>query len=262
MAQLQLRPLGVGEIVTASLTVYAKRWRTLFAVAGVLILPYAVLYLALAEPPPTLPLDPTNEEARDFLSVMGPWLLIRLFILTIMLAAVIRTTMETYVGIESAWRQSAAAAISRMLALTVVAVLFWSAATLGFVLFVVPGVFLMVCFSASLPVLMTEGVDPLTALARSWRMTSGRRWQVLGVLLLSSVLVALGSLVVYLVLGSVLYRLWGGFGLSVASELVWVALQPFLGVSLAVMYLDLRVRKEDLDTEWLSLQLSATSFDR
>lgn len=262
MAQLQLRPLGVGEIVTASLTVYAKRWRTLFAVAGVLILPYAVLYLALAEPPPTLPLDPTNEEARDFLSVMGPWLLIRLFILTIMLAAVIRTTMETYVGIESAWRQSAAAAISRMLALTVVAVLFWSAAALGFVLFVVPGVFLMVCFSASLPVLTAEGVDPLTALARSWRMTSGRRWQVLGVLLLSSVLVALGSLVVYLVLGSVLYRLWGGFGLSVASELVWVALQPFLGVSLAVMYLDLRVRKEDLDTEWLSLQLSATSFDR
>ena len=262
MAQLQLRPMGLGEIITASLTVYARRWRTLFAVAGVLILPYAVLYLALAEPPPSLSLDPTNEEAREFLSVMGPWLLIRLFIMTIMLAAVIRTTMETYVGMESTWRQSAAAAISKMLALTVAAVLFWSAATLGFALFVVPGVFLMVCFSACLPVLMAEGVDPFVALGRSWRMTSGRRWHVLGVLLLSSVLVLIGSLVVYVVLGSVLFRLWGTFGLSVASELVWIALQPLLGVSLAVMYLDLRVRKEDLDTEWLSVQLSATSFDR
>ena len=262
MAQLQLRPMGVGEIITASLTVYARRWRTLFAVAGVLILPYAVLYLALAEPPPSLSLDPSNDEAREFLTVMGPWLLIRLFILTIMLAAVIRTTMETFVGIESTWRQSAAAAISKMLALTVVGVLFWSAATLGFVLFVLPGAFLMVCFSASLPVLMTEGVDPLAALSRSWRMTSGRRWHVLGVLLLSSALVVIASLVAYLLLGSALYGLWGDFGLSVASELVWVALQPFLGVSLAVMYLDLRVRKEDLDTEWLSLQLSATSFEQ
>ena len=254
--------MGVGEMIAASLTVYARRWRTLFAVAGVLILPYAVLYLALAEPPPSLSLDPTNEEARRFLSVMGPWLLIRLFITTIMLAAVIRTTMETYVGIESGWRESAAAAISKMLALTVVAVLFWSAATMGFVLFVVPGVFLVVCLSLSLPVLMTEGVDPVTALGRSWRMTAGRRWQVLGVLLLSSALVVIGSLVLYLAVGSLLYALWEGFGLSVASELVWVALQPFIGVALAVMYLDLRVRKEDLDTEWLSLQLSATSFDR
>ncbi|MDE0171193.1 MAG: hypothetical protein OXS29_17070 [bacterium] len=262
MAQLQLRPMGVGEIITASLTVYARRWRTLFAVAGVLILPYAVLYLALAEPPPAIPLDPTNDEAREFLSTMGPWLLIRLFILTIMLAAVIRTTMETYVGIESPWRQPAAAAISRMVALTVVAVLFWSAAVLGFTLFVLPGVFLIVCFSASVPVVMAEGVDPIAALGRSWRMTSGRRWHVLGVLLLSSALVVIGSLVVYLVVGPVLYRFWGSFGLSVASELVWIALQPFLGVALAVMYLDLRVRKEDLDTEWLSLQLSATSFDQ
>ena len=262
MAQLQLRPMGVGEIITASLTVYARRWRTLLAVAGVLILPYAVLYLALAEPPPTLSLDPTNDEARQFLSTMGPWLLIRLFILTIMLAAVIRTTMETYVGVESGWRQAAAAAISKMVALTVVAVLFWSAAVMGFTLFVLPGVFLVVCFSACLPVLMIEGADPVAALGRSWRMTTGRRWQVLGVLLLSSALVVIGSLVLYLAVGSLLYGLWGGLGLSVASELVWVALQPFIGVALAVMYLDLRVRKEDLDAEWLSLQLSATSFDR
>ena len=262
MAQLQLRPMGVGEIIAASLTVYARRWRTLFAVAGVLILPYAVLYIAWAEPPAGLPLNPTNEEASEFLSVMGPWLLIRLFILTIMLAAVIRTTIETYVGVESTWRQSAAAAISRMLALTVVAILFWSGAILGFALFVLPGVFLMVCLSASLPVLMTEGVEPFVALIRSWRMTAGRRRHVLGVLLLSSLLVVFASLVAYLIVGAVLYRLWGNLGLSVASELVWIVIQPFIGVTLAVMYLDLRVRKEDLDTEWLSLQLSATSFDQ
>ena len=262
MAQLQLRPMGVGEIITASLTVYARRWRTLLAVAGVLILPYAVLYLALAEPPPTLSLDPTNDEARQFLSTMGPWLLIRLFILTIMLAAVIRTTMETYVGVESGWRQAAAAAISKMVALTVVAVLFWSAAVMGFTLFVLPGRLpggvlqrvpacphdrgcgpgrgpgAVVADDYGPEVAGTGGAAPLVG-------PGGDR--------------ELGSLPGR---GVAAVRTLGGLGLSVASELVWVALQPFIGVALAVMYLDLRVRKEDLDAEWLSLQLSATSFDR
>ena len=260
--QLQLRPLGIGEILTASLIVYRRRWRTLLAIAGILILPYAVLYLALADPPAELPVPPTNEQLTELLSSMAPWLLVRLLILTVMLAAVIRMVVETYVDVDSTWRQSAAAAISRMLGLTVVSVLFWSVVILGSALFVLPGIFFMVAFSACLPVFMIEGADPLAALSRSWRMTAGRRWQVFGVLVVASVFVLLASTVTYLALGTVLYRLQGDFGLMLASELAWVAIQPFIGVSLAVMYLDLRVRKEDLDADWLSLQIAATSFEQ
>ena len=262
MAQLQLRPLDVGEILAASLTVYRRRWKTLVAVAGVLILPYAVFYLILAEPPPEISPIPTNDEVGELLSAMAPWLVIRLFIVTILFAAVIRTVVETYVGMESTWRQTAAAAISRMPSLAIVTILFWGAVTLGSALLVAPGIFVLVCLSACLPVLMIEGVDPFQALARSWRMTSGRRWHVFGVLMLSSLLVLITSTVAYVALGAVLIRLQGEFGLLLASELSWVVVQPFIGVALGVMYLDLRVRKEDLDTDWLSLQLSATSFDQ
>lgn len=262
MAQLQLRPMTVGEILEASFAVYRRRWATLIAVTGILILPYAVLYLILAETPPSIPLNASMEELQQVLSVRAPWLVIRLLITAIMLAAVSRTVVETCVGMELPWRRQAAAAISRMFALTVTSILFWAMTIVGSAFFVVPGVFLLVCLSACLPVLMVEGADPLSALSRSWQLTSGRRWSVFGVLAATSVLVGIAEVAGGLLLGTVLVSIYGDFGLWLASELAWLVTQPFIGVVLGVMYLDLRVRKEGLDPGLLSLQLSATAFDR
>ena len=262
MAQLHLRPLGFGGMFEASVTIYRKRLRTLVTTAAVLVLPYAVLHAFLAEPVPVLPSEPTPEELRDILTALGPWMLIRLFIATVMFAAVIRTVVETYVGIESSWQRSTVAAINRLPALAVVTVLFWSGTILGWMFLLIPGIFLLVSWSACLPVLIIEGADPVSAMLRSWRMTSGRRWSLFGALVVASLLVFLAGALAYIVAGAVLVRLQGDFGLLLASEIAWVLVQPFIGVVLGVLYLDLRVRKEDLDSDWLSLQLAATSFDQ
>ena len=262
MAQFQLRPLGIGEILVASLGVYRNRWGTLTATAVVLLLPYAALYVVLAAPLPEIPAAPTPEELMELLSGMAPWLVLRLFIVTVMFAGVIRTVGEAYVGVESSWRHSAAAAINRLPALAVVTVLFYSGTILGSFLFVVPGFFLIVSWAACLPALMIEGTDPLSALIRSWKLISGRRWVVLGILVMASLLAFVASTIVYLVLGTVLAVLQGEFGWRLASEISGMLVHPFIGVVLGVTYLDLRVRKENLDSDWLSLELSATSFDR
>ena len=246
----------------ASVTIYRKRLRTLVTTAAVLVLPYAVLHAFLAEPVPVLPSEPTVEELREILTALGPWMLIRLFIATVMFAAVIRTVVETYVGIESSWQRSTVAAINRLPALAVVTVLFWSGTILGWMFLLIPGIFLLVSWSACLPVLIVEGADPVSAMLRSWRMTSGRRWSLFGVLVVASLLVFLAGTLAYIVAGAVLVIVQGRFGLLLASEIAWVLVQPFIGVVLGVLYLDLRVRKEDLDSDWLSLQLAATSFDR
>ena len=246
----------------ASVTIYRKRLRTLVTTAAVLVLPYAVLYAFLAEPVPVLPSEPTVEELREILTALGPWMLIRLFIATVMFAAVIRTVVETYVGIESSWQRSTVAAINRLPALAVVTVLFWSGTILGWMFLLIPGIFLLVSWSACLPVLIIEGADPVSAMLRSWRMTSGRRWSLFGALVVASLLVFLAGTLAYIVAGAVLVIVQGHFGLLLASEIAWVLVQPFIGVVLGVLYLDLRVRKEDLDSDWLSLQLAATSFDR
>ncbi|MCY4369589.1 MAG: hypothetical protein OXF41_09275 [bacterium] len=262
MTQLQLRSMTPGQILAKSFAIYRKRWGTLMAIAGVLVLPYAVLYPILAESPPTLSINPTVEELQEVMSAMAPWLVIRLFIISIMLAAVSRTAVEAYVGMVSPWRSQAAAAISRMVSLAAVSVLFWAAVIAGSALFVIPGLFALVALSACLPALMVEGAGPLTALSRSWNITSGRRWNIFGVLLVASVVVVVGEVAGGLLLATLLVPLQGDFGLWVAYELAWIATQPFLGVLLGVMYLDLRVRKEGLDSELLGLQLSATAFDQ
>ena len=190
----------------ASVTIYRKRLRTLVTTAAVLVLPYAVLYAFLAEPVPVLPSEPTVEELREILTALGPWMLIRLFIATVMFAAVIRTVVETYVGIESSWQRSTVAAINRLPALAVVTVLFWSGTILGWMFLLIPGIFLLVSWSACLPVLIVEGADPVSAMLRSWRMTSGRRWSLFGVLVVASLLVFLAGTLVYIVAGAVLVR--------------------------------------------------------
>jgi hypothetical protein len=253
--------LGAGGVFRESVAAYRHRFGTLIATAAVLDLPYAALYYVLAKEPPALSTIPTNEEISAFLGAMGPWLVIRLLITSILFAAVIRTVGETYAGVESSWRETTAAAISRMVSLAVVTVLFWSGVTLGSALFVFPGLFLVVAWSATLSVVIIEGGGPLTAFARSWLITSGRRMAIFGVLVAVSVLVVFANLVLVVALGGLLGFLLGAPGPLLASEIVWVLTQPFIAVVLAVLYLDLRVRKEELDTDWLSLQISATSFD-
>lgn len=251
----------MGGVFKQSIAAYRHRFGTLMATAAVLDLPYAVLYYVLADDPPPLSAIPTNEELSTFVGALGPWLAIRLLITSILFAAVIRTVGETYAGVESSWRDTTAAAISRMVSLAVVTVLFWSGVTLGSALFVFPGLFLVVAWCATLSAVIIEGAGPLTAFARSWVITFGRRMTIFGVLAVTSALVIVANLVLVIVLGGVLGSVLGGAGALLASEIAWVITQPFIAVVLAVLYLDLRVRKEELDTDWLSLQISATSFD-
>lgn len=262
MAEFQLRPLDTGGVFRESITAYRHRFGTLIATATVLDLPYAILYYVLAPDLPALPAIPTNEDISAFLGAMGPWLVIRLLITTILFAAVIRTVAETYVGVRTTWRDSAAAAISRMVSLAVVTALFWAGVMAGSALFLLPGLFLIVAWSATLGVVTIEGAGPLTAFARSWVITSGRRMTIFAVLAIASALVIVANLALVIILGAGFALLLGDPGPFLASEIVWVVTQPFIAVVLAVLYLDLRVRKEQLDSGWLGVQISATAFDR
>jgi hypothetical protein len=64
-------------------------------------------------------------------------------------------------------------------------------------LFIVPAI-LLTAWSASLPAMITEGLGPIEALKRSWKLTKGLRWQLFA-----------GFLVVALVLGAVACMLQG-----------------------------------------------------
>lgn len=59
--------------------------------------------------------------------------------------------------------------------------------TLGLIVFVIPGVFLIVSLQFTLFAVSVEDAGPIAALSRSWDLASGNRWGLLGLILLVSV---------------------------------------------------------------------------
>ncbi|NAZ88412.1 glycerophosphoryl diester phosphodiesterase membrane domain-containing protein, partial [Kineococcus indalonis] len=125
------------------------------------------------------------------------------------------------------------------------------------------GVWLWVKWSMAAPALLLEGLSVRRSLGRSWRLTRGSFWRALGVLLLTSVVVLVVVAAVqtpFSLLGSLVMALLDGSSvtLSVAasqavgtlgSVLGSVVAYPFLASVTALLYVDLRMRREGLDVE-------------
>ncbi len=130
----------------------------------------------------------------------------------------------------------------------------------GIVGAVVLSVLLTVRWALAAPALVLEKASVVTALRRSWRLTSGSFWRVLGIVLLTAIIVAIGqgalsvpfSGLAELVpegppgatLGPTVGRLLvSGIG-GIVSGAVFL---PFGAAASALLYIDLRMRREALD---------------
>lgn len=122
-------------------------------------------------------------------------------------------------------------------------------ATVLFLSFVGPGIWLLVSLSMFAAVIAVEGSGPLRALVRSFRLVRGRWWPTFGFLLLVGLL---GSVAIQLIqLVAIPLTVLGdlGTGISVASAL-GIATQGVIVAAMGAVYtnwyIDLRSRQEPL----------------
>ncbi|WP_432506061.1 glycerophosphoryl diester phosphodiesterase membrane domain-containing protein [Kineococcus arenarius] len=123
---------------------------------------------------------------------------------------------------------------------------------------------LWVKWSMATPVLLLEGLSVRRSLGRSWRLTRGSFWRTLGILLLTAVVVGVLVTAVatpFTLVGTFLAALlstatteWTGLvvsqGVGTLGSIVGsVVGYPFLASVTALVYVDLRVRREGLDVE-------------
>jgi len=115
-------------------------------------------------------------------------------------------------------------------------------ATLGLVLFIVPGVLLWLAWFVAMPVTVMERVDARTALRRSASLVTGRRWTILGAFLLVELVVVACS-VPFAALAAVVFA-HHHHAQVIAEQLtgfvVSVLLTPVQVVLVVLVYLDLR----------------------
>ena len=252
MAQLQLRPHSVGDIIDASFTVYRKRFGPMIAVALMLVfIPFVVGVIGGC----------TITELQTSCDTAIGWIgqIASQIGTVIAAAAATLVAAEAYAGTSADWRPSAVAGLRRIIPIVVATVVVAVAVAIGFVLVLVPGIFLAVSFAVFTPVLMIERVGPMESLGRSWHLVIGERWRLLGAGL-SMIII---SVIMFGIIGFVLYLVLSGLGgLSegdasyYTQQIVTLLSIPLSAAVGAVLYVDLRVRKEDLDLEGLSSLLA------
>jgi hypothetical protein len=118
---------------------------------------------------------------------------------------------------------------------------------LGSLAFIVPGVILFCMWAVAAPACIVEGLGPTASMSRSSDLTRGFRWKIFAIVLLLYVINGIGGQIVELTLGlasSTLASIGGFLWLA-----AWTAL---FNCTVVMMYHDLRVAKEGIDTEQIA----------
>jgi hypothetical protein len=124
-----------------------------------------------------------------------------------------------------------------LITLLVVAFLFGVGVAIGFVLIVVPGLYLMTIWAVTAPVVVVERAGVLEAFRRSHALVRGNGWSVFAVILVVFVGLAIVS-----ALAAVLTSGLGDVGSAIVAWAVTAVTQPLSAVTAAVLYFALRER--------------------
>lgn len=128
------------------------------------------------------------------------------------------------------------AAAPFILALIGFGILFGIGVTIGFLLLIVPGLILITFWSVGAPAIVVEGIGPVDAFGRSWRLVRGDAWAVFGTLLV--------VLLIVIGIGIVLAAIANPIGNGEAST--WIAsivsttiTAPIFAIAVTVLYYEL-----------------------
>ena len=261
----RLRPLGIGEMLDAAIKIFTRHWRTLVLCVIGLVLPVQILAVLVTASiaPESLDLTSTetgvsrDEETEFYVSQLVVGLLSFVSVL-IATAACFKAVADAYLGVQPEWKHSLKFGARRLPALVGVAIL-GGLAVLGMtLLLIVPGIWLFVMYAVAVPALLLERVGPVEGLKRSFRLVKGRWWATFGVLLVSTILAGIVGALVQSVITIVPSLVADGntpalaFASAVGGTVGAMITTPYSAAVIALLYFDLRVRKEGLDLQLLA----------
>ena len=115
---------------------------------------------------------------------------------------------------------------------------------LGFILLIIPGLYLLTMWFVATPACVVEQLGPSDSMRRSAELTRGYRWKMFGLMLVLLVI----SAVVTPLIDSTLEDMGGG-AVPLIAGLIWNGVWgAFYAIAAVVSYHDLRVAKEGVNT--------------
>jgi hypothetical protein len=241
MQQPALRPLGFGEILDGAFVLYRRNFAAFLVLAGLPFLPVLAWRLGMASA------DPLGASSMALEWVMN---VVVTGLLGVMASgALIRATADAYGGRPVDWRASFARTRAGYWRLLYATVSMRVRIGLGFIMLIVPGVYLAVHYFAVEQATVLEDVPSAVARERSEALANGAEWRILGMMAVLTAMTYLPAFAQGTVVGVLV-----GAGYAVnphlpaaATMILAILVLPLTMAAYTLLYYDRRVRVEAMD---------------
>jgi hypothetical protein len=273
MADVDLRPLSLGEILDRTFTLYRRNF-LLFV--GIVAIPH-VLILALnlvqvfVIRAPRIPARPVirPEQLQSTgasggllaVGVVGVIVAVIVYIVAYLFAqgGTVWAVSDLYLGKPTSIGASLKKMKGELASLS--GVIFFNALAIGgaTILLIIPGIYMACRLLPCVPASLLENLGPFASLDRSFRLTKGFAGRAFVIYLLYFVLLYAAILLFMMpfalaagvsVRNPEMYRFWLALA-QVGNVAAAVLISPILTIATAVFYFDLRVRKEAFDLQYM-----------
>jgi hypothetical protein len=254
-----LPPRGIGELLSAAFRLYRRYWRTLVAIAAVVVVPLTLVQYGIGHWVRShgQQLHDQVVVSTSFWAVASASLLaalVGLLLYQVLTGAITRTIATEVAGQDLGLEQSYRFGFARLGPILVVGILVGLATLLGLIVFIIPGIYIGVRLAVSIQALVVEGKRGTEAMRRSWDLVGGHWWHAAFTLLVAALLTGLVNAVI-----TAPFSAGAWFIQGIAAAVATTVTLPFGALVGVLLYLDLRARKERLDLDTLKANLQAST---
>ncbi|MFN2564142.1 MAG: hypothetical protein ABR499_03935 [Gemmatimonadaceae bacterium] len=242
MADLPLRARSATEIVDAAFQLYRRDAAQYVLITGLAYAPWLVIRLvalgARGGPPAGTP--GVVPSGLEIVATVGEFLAFSL-----MTAVVVRLGSDAYHGRPLNVGAATRDVLPRLPAIIGASLVQFVLAVIGFVLLIIPALYVVARFFATTQVIVLEGRGAFSSLGRSSELSNGRKLHILGTIGLVFVIYFVVSFGIML-----LAELVGSRVLTTVLEALYVVVAfPLIGLCSMLLYYDARIRVEAYDVE-------------
>jgi hypothetical protein len=200
---------GVFDALGSTITIFSKNFWLITKLVVVIVAPFEI-FKAMS----------VGETAGNWQLGLGTFVL-QIFCNVLIAPALIYALMQVMqTGVAPGINEAYRFAVSKVIKVLLCTVMMWVLVTLGFVLLVIPGIFLFLAFELVYPVAVLEGGSPTEILNRSYTLTKGYKWSILGATFLMSVMLAVASAPVTILVALLAFNGFAFWPLQIVAAII------------------------------------------
>ena len=247
MSRPPLRARSATEIVDATFQLYRRDPLTYLLLSAICYAPLLVLQLLVLGPATAI-----EEQISAMTSGFSLVLLLGYWIsLSLLSATIVRLSSEDYLGRQYEAPVAVRDALVRLPAVMFALLFKYVLIVVGFVLFIIPALWVLARYFAVTASIVLEGRGPGAAFGRSARLSRGLKMHILGTSLLAFLIffvVYFAVTIVGAMTGSVVIT-------TLFTIIVSIIAWPMFAITEMLLYYDARIRSEGFDIEMMEAGL-------